>query len=238
MSAALARKPVFQPEHLSPIPDPACGSASPEWLAAAPGHLARLLDVVRQVKRRNLSELAMINLAEPHLRGLLDASSWRREKSYRTIAGDVVRPDITITNPPFGPRLVEVKRPHISPSMVIRNPRGDGMVGSRCASGGAQALSYLRTIPGAESVMFWNGPLLVMLRRSDRELTAYLCPLRQMAGAGPEAWAAFHEVFCRPGTEDLSPAADRFFTERKRDHWDSGVTESTIVWQRTMKGRG
>ena len=90
--------------------------------------------------------------------------------------------------------------------MVIRNPRRDGVIGSRCASGGAQALSYLRTIPGAKAVMFWNGPLLVMLRRSDLELTAYLCSLRRMAGAGPDAWVAFHEVFCRPGMEAVSPA--------------------------------
>lgn len=143
----------------------------------------------------------------------------------------MVRPDITIANPPFGLRLVEVKRPHISPSMVIRNPRRDGVVGSRCASGGAQALSYLRAIPGAESVMFWNGPLLVMLHRSDLELTAYLCPLRRMVDAGPEAWAAFHEVFCRPGMKTINTAADRFFSGRKRDHWDSGITESTIVWR-------
>lgn len=112
MSTALARKPVSQSERLSPILDPACGGASAEWLTAAPNHVARLLNVVRRVKREKLSEQTMTDLAEPHLRNLLDVSSWQREKSYRTAAGDIVRPDITITiaNAPIGLRLVEPER--------------------------------------------------------------------------------------------------------------------------------
>jgi hypothetical protein len=235
MAAALARKVVSQPRELSRIPDPACGVASPEWLAAAPDNVARLLQVVRQVKRKGLTEQEMTDLAEPYLRALLGASDWRREKSYRTASGEVIRPDITITNPPFGIRMVEVKRPHIVPSMIIRRPRHDGVLGSRCATGGAQALSYLQSIPDAESVMYWNGPLLVILRRSTREMVAYMCSLRQMAEAGPDAWAAFHEVFCGWGSHAISPKADRWFAEKTRDHWDAGPTQSAIVWLRPMK---